>query len=535
MARFLGIDCCTRKMIGVIIDTASNSVITTISVPYSDLRDPDSIKDGIFVNPDPLVKHSDPLLWLDAMDKLFTSFSNQGIDLSKIDAISGCAQQHGSVYLNSAFLSHDWLKQDSVSLSRCVSPILSRKSSPIWMDSSTFTECREISAQIGGDEIVRKKCGSNPTERFTGPQIRKFAIQEPSAYNDTSVIHLVSSFLTSVLIGMSSSIDSCDAVGMNLMDISTNSWDKDLLDATAPDLRSKLPRISPNSHFAGILHPYFQRYGFRDDVPVVNFTGDNPSILIGIGGWKGGMYIVNLGTSDNFFAAADKPVTDPMGYGHLFLNPAGKFMPLTCFKNGTSARDAIRAEFHLNNSEFDIDAFELTTPGNNGNILLPYITDEITPQAMNVNGIVHDGNTLFKSHKDASAIVRALVEAQAMTMKLHTGWFSNRVKELRVTGSMSDSQGVCQVLADVFNTPVERISHHNAAAQGAAMRAAQALNPDEFTWGYLSKNFAKPVPKKTVYPIKQNVEIYKSLIVRYAELERSITGENCNPELFEEN
>ena len=535
MSQFLGIDCCTRKIIGVIIDTNSNTVHASVSVPYSDLRDPDSIKDGIFLNQDPLIKHSDPLLWLDALDKLFQNLSNHGHDLSQIDAISGCAQQHGTVYLNEQFLSHHWLKNDSSSLSRSISPILTRKTSPIWMDSSTFEECREISANIGGDDIVRRICGSSPTERFAGPQIRKFANYEPDSYNDTSVIHLVSSFLTSVLIGMSSSIDSCDAVGMNLMDINKLDWDKGLMDATAPDLSSKLPRISPNSHIAGILHPYFQRYGFRDDVPVVNFTGDNPSILVGIGGWKGGLCIVNLGTSDNFFAATDKPVTDPMGYGHLFLNPAGRFMPLTCFKNGTLARDAIRSEFRLNNSEFDVDAFELTPPGNNGNILLPYITDEITPQAMNVNGIVHDGNTLFRSHKDASAIVRALVEAQAMTMKLHTGWFSHKVKELRVTGSMSDSLGVCQVLADVFNSPVERMSHHNAAAQGAAMRAAQALNPDEYSWGSLSKAFAKPVPKKTVYPIKQNVEIYKSLIVHYAELERSITGENCNPELFEEN
>ena len=97
---------------------------------------------------------------------------------------------------------------------------------------------------------------------------------------------------------------------MNLMNIQTLDWDDELLKVTAPGLRTKLPPICGNSHIAGKLHPYFSKYGLRE-IPVITFTGDNPSSLIGIGGWKPGTYIVALGTSDNFFAASEKPLTDP--------------------------------------------------------------------------------------------------------------------------------------------------------------------------------------------------------------------------------
>ena len=95
-------------------------------------------------------------------------------DLSKIKAISGAGQQHGSVYLNS-----NWFKAVSQlnpkkSISEQIKPCLSRNQSPIWMDTSTTLECQEIAQAVGGNDIVCQKSGSITIERFTGPQIRRF-------------------------------------------------------------------------------------------------------------------------------------------------------------------------------------------------------------------------------------------------------------------------------------------------------------------------------------------------------------------------
>ena len=45
---------------------------------------------------------SSPLLWADALDMMMAKIAASGLDLSRLAAIAGSAQQHGSVYLNAA-------------------------------------------------------------------------------------------------------------------------------------------------------------------------------------------------------------------------------------------------------------------------------------------------------------------------------------------------------------------------------------------------------------------------------------------------
>jgi xylulokinase len=82
-----------------------------------------------------------------------------------------------------------------------IEPLLSRPVSPIWMDSSTGEECAEITAAVGGAEALARHTGSRAFERFTGPQIRKFFKQDRAGYDATDRVHLVSSFMASLLAG----------------------------------------------------------------------------------------------------------------------------------------------------------------------------------------------------------------------------------------------------------------------------------------------------------------------------------------------
>ncbi len=146
-----------------------------------------------------------------------------GVDLSRLAAVSGSAQQHGSVYLNATWprvlegLTPDRPIADQIR------GIFSREESPIWMDSSTSEECAEIAAAVGGAGVLAQRTGSRAFERFTGPQIRRFSKQSPDAYHATTRVHLVSSFLASMLAGADAPVDPGDASGMNLMDLTATS------------------------------------------------------------------------------------------------------------------------------------------------------------------------------------------------------------------------------------------------------------------------------------------------------------------------
>ena len=108
-----------------------------------------------------------------------------------------------------------------------------------------------------------------------------------------------------------------------LMNIASLDWDESLINATAPNLLGKLPRICHGDYniTSSISNYFVAKYGFSNDCAVVIFTGDNPSSLVGMAANSPGAVVISLGTSDTFFAAMDDPCTDPNGSGHVFEIP----------------------------------------------------------------------------------------------------------------------------------------------------------------------------------------------------------------------
>src|SRR5206468_8811026 len=120
---------------------------------------------------------------------------------------------NGTVYLN-ASAERVWQTLDAGhSLGDQIAGIFSRDRSPIWMDASTASQCAAITRAMGGDRPLAALTGSRAFERFGGPQIRKFFEQDAAAYDRTRTIHLVSSYLASLLAGVQAPIDPGDGSG----------------------------------------------------------------------------------------------------------------------------------------------------------------------------------------------------------------------------------------------------------------------------------------------------------------------------------
>jgi xylulokinase len=369
--------------------------------------------------------------------------------------------------------------------------------------------------------VLAKRTGSRAFERFTGPQIRKFFKQDPGGYARTDRVHLVSSFLASLLAGRHVAIDPGDGSGMNLMDLASASWWPAALDATAPGLVSKLPPIAPSWSVAGTLSPYWQTRYLLPPARVVLWSGDNPCSLIGTGLVREGLSSISLGTSDTIFSFMREPRIDTSGAGSVFGAPTGAFMGLTCFANGSIARERIRDRFGLSWSGFSA-SLDATPPGNDGRILLPWFDPEITPPVI-VPGI----RRYNLSVDDANGHVRGVVEAQMMAMKLHSKWMHVDVDRIHATGGASANVEILRVMADVFGAEVHQFETGNSACLGAALRAVHAdaiADGSERSWEEIVAPVVEPLIVRRLQPNRGRTEMYRELLSTYAACEADARG-----------
>ena len=522
MRLYIGLDSSTQSLtaIGIAVDGDAREVAFERSLEFDRDLPHYGTRHGVLPSADPRVVHAPPLMWVEALDVMMSEIASSGLDMSRLAAISGSAQQHGSVYLNAACGAVAALVP-TMPLAAQLTGAFSRITSPVWMDSSTTDECAEITAALGGARRVAALTGSRAFERFTGPQIRRFHERDPGGYAATTHIHLVSSFMATLLAGQHAPLDPGDASGMNLMDVSACSWSPHALEATAPDLQRRLPAIGPPATIVGTLSRYWRERHGLPAASVVVWSGDNPSSLIGTGLASAGQVAISLGTSDTIFAPMTAAQIDPSLSSHVFGSPAGGFMGLTCVRNGSLARERIRDQFGLDWSGFSA-ALDATPPGNRGALILPWFEPEITPPVLTPG--VHRRDL---DAGDIAANVRGVIEAQMMSLANHSSWMDVNVGTIHATGGASTNRQILQVMADVFGADVYQFEVSNAACLGAALRAWHA---DEVSrghavgWREIMRGLAEPIAASRVTPDSEATRIYASLRQEYAAFESEHSG-----------
>ncbi|XP_070682622.1 xylulose kinase 2-like isoform X2 [Malus domestica] len=506
---FLGFDSSTQSLKATVLDSNLN-VVTTELVQFDSDLPHYKTKDGVYRDPSVNGRIVSPtLMWVEALDLVLRKLSSSNLDFGKIAAISGSGQQHGSVY---------W-KKGSSSLLSSLEPkkplvdqfkgAFSVNESPIWMDSSTTAQCRELEKAAGGALELSQLTGSRSYERFTGPQIKKIFETHPEAYKNTERISLVSSFMASLLIGKYACIDESDGAGMNLMDIKKRAWSNKLLEATAPGLEEKLGKIAPAHSVAGHIAPYFlDRFRFNKNCLVILWTGDNLNSVAGLTVSTPGDLVISLGTSDTLNWITDD--LQPSLEGNVFPNPVDTkgYMVMLVYKNGSLTREDIRNRYMESSWDRFTQALSNTLPLNGGKLGFYYNEHEILPPLPvgfhryvleNFNGESLEGVNEREVEKefDGASEVRAVTEGQFVSMRGH----AERVgmpspKRLIATGGASVNRAILGVAACVFGCEVYTVQR-----PGAALRAAH---------GWLCNNNGSFVPFKCLYEHKSENASLKS-------------------------
>lgn len=481
---FLGFDSSTQSLKATVLDSNLNIVASELVHFDSDLPHYKT-KDGVYRDPSVNGRIVSPtLMWVEALDLMLQKLKKSNFDFSKVAAVSGSGQQHGSVYWKSGSSNLLSSLDPKRPLLDQLESAFSIKESPIWMDCSTTAECRAIEKACGGALELARITGSRAYERFTGPQIKKIFDTQPDVYDSTERISLVSSFMASLFAGAYAAIDHSDGGGMNLMDIKEKAWSKVALEATAPGLESKLGELAPAYAVAGNIAPYFvERYHFNKNCLVVQWSGDNPNSVAGLTLNVPGDLAISLGTSDTVFMITKDP--NPGLEGHVFPNPvdAEGYMVMLVYKNGSLTREDVRNRCAEKSWDIFNKFLQQTQPLNGGKLGFYYKEHEILPPLPvgfhryvieNFSDMLDGLKDREVEEFDPPSEVRALIEGQFLSMRAHAERFGmpSPPKRIIATGGASANHCILSSIASIFGCDVYTVQRPDSASLGAALRAA---------------------------------------------------------------
>jgi xylulokinase len=127
--------------------------------------------------------------------------------------------------------------------------------------------------------------------------------------------------------------------------------------------------------------------------------------------------------------------------------------------------------------------------------------------------------------KDAHAAARAVVEAQALSMRLHAAFIGHVPERILVTGGASANAGILRVLADVFQADIVPLAVSNSSALGGALRAAQAVEGRD--WQDLFARFAAPHLDRRVKANPTTKVVYEDLGAQLGECIDDVVAETA--------
>jgi len=507
---FAGIDSSTQSAKLVLIDFNSKEVIYTDSVIYDTDLSKYNTKNGVIQSLGEGVSESEPTMWIEALDILFERLKDSDIPQENIKAISVSGQQHGLVSLD-------------------VEGNLTRKRSKLWNDFSTQEECDLLTEAVGGVEKMIVEVGNSQRPGYTAAKIYHFVRNEPKAYKRTSTLFLVHNYINWYLTGGKNGgirvMEPGDTSGMALWNPKTHKWSEKVVNAIAPDLMSKLPEVkTPIKSIGFIGQNIVDKFGFDPECKVDAGSGDNMYGAVGTGNIEPGIVTISLGTSGTAYTFLQEGFIDPLGEIAAFCDSTGNHLPLVCVSNLANGYNEILDQYNITHSEFN-ELINLTSPGNNGRLLIPWYEGERTPDVPQASP-TYFGFGLGDFKKEILA--RAVLEGHILNLYDGFKRLPVKVNEIRLTGGLSRSEAWRQTIADIFNAETVPVEGEGAAL-GAALHAAWVWNNEQgnpVKLNEITNSFVKLSEKGRTKPIENNLSVYEKQKELFTELSKKLRDSN---------
>lgn len=331
------------------------------------------------------------------------------------------------------------------------------------------------------EAVFLAKAGNGINQQLVGAKLRWIEKHEPGVHARIGTVFGSYDYINWRLTG-ERAIEQNWALEAGFVDVGTHRIDDDLL-AFAHCPPSALPRKSISHEILGtVTAEAAAATGLPAGLPVVGGAADFIASALGAGVVDHGDVLLKFGGSIDVLVATDTIKPDRRMFLDYHLVP-GLFVPNGCMSTGGSALNwfaatfaggeaaAARADGLSLHQHLDRLAAQ-KPPGADGLAILPYFLGEKTP--------IHDpaARGLFSgltfSH-DLGHLWRALLEAYAYAIRHHVDVLrdmGHRTDRFLVSDGGSNSRIWMQIVADVLQKPLQRLSGHPGSCIGAAWTAA---------------------------------------------------------------
>ena len=342
----------------------------------------------------------------------------------------------------------------------------------LWCDTATAAECEEITSVLGGADRCIREFGNAILPGYTASKILWLKKNAREKYEQLDTILLPHDYVNYYLTG-ERVMEMGDASGTGLLDIRKRCWNPEVIRAldSERNLAACLPDlVPPGSAIGTIRKEAASELGLPENIPVAAGGGDNMMAAIGTGNVREGLVTVSLGTSGTMFAYSKRAVIDKSGTIAAFCSSTGGWLPLLCTMNCTVSTELTRELFRLPVEELN-QRVEQVPVGSCGVITLPFFNGERTPNLPNGKGCVLG---LDNDNYRPDNLLRSAMESAVYGLRVGLDTFREQgcaIEKIRLTGGGARSATWCQMVADVFDLPVEVQKIDEGAALGAAFQA----------------------------------------------------------------
>jgi xylulokinase len=363
----------------------------------------------------------------------------------------------------------------------------------IWPDQRSQQQVREITDLIGAERLI-ELTGSPVATGFQAATLRWIQQERPDLWRQTHSILLPKDYLRWRLTGAYQT-DPSDGSGTLLLDVHRRDWSSEVLAALDIDV-GRLPPVQPSAAATGRLTPQAaDTLGLPAGIPVVTGAADTASSALGAGIVDAQTLLLTISTGGQL--PAPEVQVDRAGRIHTFcgaLSPgpeqAGWYQMAAILSAGMALRWLRDQVLGLSGEAAYPQMMawaETVPPGANGLLFLPYLVGERTPHMdPQARGLILG---LTASHGRAE-LVRAVIEGVALAcydayqVLVELG---ARPERIIMAGGGARSSLWQQIVADIFDLPVQQLQVGEQSAMGAILLAGGGVGlfepgPTAQTW-----------------------------------------------------